>query len=748
MIGNLIGFFIKNRVWILIFFGVIALCSAYSIKNGTIDAIPDIGENQQIVFTNWSGSSPTDIEEQVTYPLCVLMQGIPGVKNVRGTSAFGFSILYIIFEDDINFYWGRTRILEKLSTAQSILPDGLTPSIGPDATGLGQVFWYTIENKKNVKNPLSLAELRTIQDWYIKYQLQSVTGVAEVASVGGFVKEYQIDVDPLKLFARNLHFSALISAVKSSNIDIGAKVIEQGDREIIIRGLGFLRSIEDINNIVIATKKGVPIFVKDIAYVQIGPAFRRGILDKDGQEVVGGVITMRYGENPKKIIDRVKKKIKSILPGLPPQVEIIPFYDRTEIIKSVMGTVYIALIQEIFITIFVVLFFLLHFRSSLLISLTLPFGVGISFMLMYLFKIDSNIMSLSGLVIAIGTMVDMGIIMTENIYSTLVKNPANRITAITNATKEVGPAILTAVMTTIVTFLPVFALEGAEGKLFKPLAWSKTLALLGSVFVALALIPVLSTYFLKGNLKPISKNIISRIILKIYKPLLEIVLNNKKKFAVIPSIIIILSIICFNQIGKEFMPQLNEGDILYMPVTTPDVSITKARELLSYTNKIISSHPLVEFAVGKAGRAETALDPAPVSMLETVIKLKDKSLWSGKTIYDIMNELDKMLQLPGLINSWDFPIQTRIGMISTGIKTQIGIKIFGDNIKKLEDLAFQVAREVKKVKGAYGVYAEQIIGKPYIEFDIDRVAASRFGINTGTINKILQTAVGGIAIGR
>ena len=749
MIGNLIGFFIKNRVWILILFGIIALCSAYSIKNGTIDAIPDIGENQQIVFTNWPGSSPTDVEEQVTYPLCVLMQGIPGVKNVRGTSAFGFSILYIIFEENIDFYWGRTRILEKLSTAQSILPDGLTPSMGPDATGLGQVFWYTLENKKNVKKPLSLAELRTIQDWYVKYQLQSVTGVSEVASVGGFVKEYQIDVDPLKLFARNLHFSALIRAVKTSNIDVGAKVIEQGDREIIIRGLGFLRSVEDINNIVIATKNGIPILVKDVAHVQIGPAFRRGILDKNGQEVVGGVITMRYGENPKNIIDRVKKKIESILPGLPHQVEIVPFYDRTQIIKSVMGTVYIALIQEIFITIFVVLFFLLHFRSSLLISLTLPFGVGISFMLMYLFKIDSNIMSLSGLVIAIGTMVDMGIIMTENIYSILVKKPANRITAITNAAKEVGPAILTAVMTTIITFLPVFALEGAEGKLFKPLAWAKTLALLGSVFVALALIPVLSTYFLKGNLKPTSKNIISRIILKIYKPLLEIILNNKKKFAIIPCIIIILSLICFNQIGKEFMPQLNEGDILYMPVTTPDVSITKARELLSYTDKIISSHPLVEFAVGKAGRAETALDPAPVSMLETVIKLKDKSLWPlGKTIYDIMNELDKMLQLPGLINSWDFPIQTRIGMISTGIKTQIGIKIFGDNIKKLEELAFEVAREVEKIKGAYGVYAEQIIGKPYIEFDIDRVAASRFGINTGTINKVLQTAVGGTAIGQ
>ena len=567
--------------------------------------------------------------------------------------------------------------------------------------------------------------------------------------MGGFIKEYQIDVDPLKLFARDLHFSALIRAVKASNMDVGAEVMEEGDREMIIRGLGFLRSVEDIEHIVISTKNGVPIRVKDVARVQIGSAFRRGILDKNGQEVVGGVVTMRYGENPKAVIDRVKEKLKGIAMGLPPDVHILSFYDRTDIIKSAMATVYKALTQEILITICVVLFFLLHIRSSLFISLTLPFGVGISFILMYLFKIDSNIMSLSGLVIAIGTMVDMGIIVTENIYSALEKKPPNRIHAITKAAKEVGPAILAAVMTTIVTFLPVFALQGAEGKLFGPLAWAKTLALLGSVFVALALIPALSVYFLKGNLKPVEKNKISRLTIKLYRPALKTVLRHKKKFALIPCAIIILAATGFNQIGREFMPQLNEGDILYMPVTTPDVSITKARELLAYTDKTIRSHPLVEFAVGKSGRADTALDPAPVAMFETVIRLKDKSLWpKGKRVYDVIKELDAMLQIPGLINSWDFPIQTRIGMISTGIKTQVGIKIFGDDIKKLEKIASQIAREVETVDGAYGVYAEQITGKPYVEFDIDRIAASRYGINAGVITNTLQTAVGGVAIGQ
>lgn len=682
-----------------------------------------------------------------------MLQGIPGVKNIRATSAFGFSIIYVIFKDEVDFYWSRSRVLEKLSTASSELPPGVTPKMGPDATGLGQVFWYTLENEKDSLHPKSLAELRSLQDFYVRYLLQGVEGVSEVASIGGFVKEYQIDVDPNKLFAYDVHFSTLIQSIQNSNIDVGAEVVEDGDREFIVRGKGFFKSITDIENVVVAVKNQTPIRVKDLASVHLGAGFRRGALDKNGIESVGGVVTMRFGENPKEVIDNVKKRLEVVKKGLPKGVKLVPFYDRTEVIERTIATVYSALGQEIIITVIVILLFLLHFKSSILISLTLPFGVGISFILMKLLDIDSNVMSLSGLVIAIGSMVDMGIIMTENIYSHLAEKPKashhERIDIIIKAAREVGPAILTAVATTIVTFLPVFGLEGSEGKLFGPLAWAKTLAMFGSVVVAIILVPALSAYFLKGQLKPIEKNKVSRRIVKFYKPLLKWMLDHRKFFFIFPSILIFLGIYSYSQLGEEFMPSLNEGEILYMPVTTPDVSMTKARELLAYTDKKLKEHPLVENAIGKLGRANTAIDPAPVAMFETIVKLVPKDQWpSGVSIYDIMSELDSELQVPGLVNAWLFPIENRIAMISTGIKTQVGIKIFGDDLETLESLASKIGKEVEKIDGAYGVYAEQITGKPYIEFDIDRVSASRYGINTGTINKILQTAVGGMTIGQ
>lgn len=753
MIQNLIELSIRHRAIVVLAFVFIALLSVFSLNTARIDAIPDIGENQQIVFTEWPGRSPKDIEEQITYPLSVMMQGIPGVKNIRATSAFGFSIIYIIFKDDIDFYWSRSRVLEKLSTATSELPSGVTPKMGPDATGLGQIFWYTIENEEETEHPKSLAELRSIQDFYVRYLLQGVEGVSEVASIGGFVKEYQIDVDPNRLFGYDVHFSTLIKAIQNSNIDVGAEVIEEGDREFIVRGKGFFKTVADIENVVVAVKNNSPIRVKDLASVNIGPGFRRGALDKNGVESVGGVITMRFGENPKDVIDKVKERLKIVDKGLPQGVRLVSFYDRTEVIERTIGTVYSALSQEIIISIVVIMLFLLHFRSSILVSLTLPLGVGISFILMKLLGVDSNVMSLSGLVIAIGSMIDMGIIMTENIYSNLSENPnaskKERIEIIVKSAREVGPAILTAVSTTIVTFLPVFGLEGSEGKLFGPLAWAKTLAMFGSVLVAIILVPALSAYFLKGELKPLAKNRVSSFIIKSYKPSLNWMLEHRKVFLVVPVIILILGIFAFTKLGKEFMPSLNEGEILYMPVTTPDVSMTKARELLAYTDKKLQEHPLVANAIGKLGRADTAIDPAPIAMLETVVKLIPQEEWPKNTsIYDIMNELDGELQVPGLVNSWLFPIENRITMISTGIKTQIGIKVFGDDLKTLEKVAAQIGKEIEKVEGAYGIYAEQITGKPYIEFDIDRVAASRYGINTGTINKILQTAVGGMTIGQ
>lgn len=753
MIQNIIEKSIRNRAIVVVGFVFIALLSIFSLKTSRIDAIPDIGENQQIVFTEWPGRSPKDIEEQVTYPLSIMLQGMPGVKNIRATSAFGFSIIYVIFKDEVDFYWSRSRILEKLSIATSELPPDVKPKLGPDATGLGQIFWYTIENEKGSANPKSLAELRSIQDFYVRYLLQGVDGVSEVASVGGFVKEYQIDVDPNKIFAYDVHLSKLIKAIQNSNIDVGAEVIEDGDREFIVRGKGFFKSVDDIENVVVAVKNNSPIRVKDLASVNVGPGFRRGALDKNGVEAVGGVVTMRFGENPKEVIDNVKKRLKIVSKGLPEGVKLAPFYDRTEVIEKTMGTVYFALSQEIIITIIVILLFLLHFKSSILVSLTLPFGVGISFIFMKVFGIDSNVMSLAGLVIAIGSMVDMGIIMTENIYSHLAQKPdvdkKERIEIIIKAAREVGPAILTAVATTIVTFLPVFALSGSEGKLFGPLAWAKTLAMFGSVIVAIILVPALSCYLLKGKLKPIKKNKISSFIINTYRPALDWVLENRMKFILIPATIFMLGVFSYSQLGKEFMPSLNEGEILYMPVTTPDVSLTKARELLAYTDKKLKEHPLVQDAIGKLGRANTAIDPAPVSMFETVVKLVPKKQWPrGVSIYDIMSELDGELQIPGFVNAWMFPIENRIAMISTGIKTQIGIKIFGDDLKTLESIAAKIGKEIEKIKGAYGVYAEQITRKPYIEIDIDRVSASRYGINTGTINKILQTAVGGMMIGQ
>jgi len=753
VIQRLIELSIKNRVLVVLSFLIIALLAIYSLKETRKDAIPDLGENQQIIFTEWAGRSPKDIEEQITYPLSIHLQGIPGVKDIRATSAFGFSTIYVVFKEKVDYYWSRSRVLEKLSNAGDLLPEGVAPGLGPDATGLGQIFWYLVENKEDALHPKSLAELRSIQDFFIKYHLQGVDGVSEVASIGGFVKEYQIDVDPKKLFAFDVHFSNLIKAIKNSNLDVGAEVIEEGDREMIVRGLGFFKKISDIEDVVIAVKKNTPIRIKDVATVGIGPAFRRGALDKNGKEAVGGVVTMRYGENPKEVIEKIKTALKELKNGLPRDVKISPFYDRSELVDRTLNTVYTALSEEVIITVLVILAFLLHFQSSFLVSLTLPFGVGISFILMNLLGIDSNVMSLSGLVIAIGSMVDMGIIMTENIYSTLADHPQargkERVDLIIDAAKEVGPAILTAVLTTIVTFLPVFALTGAEGKLFVPLAWAKTLAMFGSVLVALFLVPALSVFLLKGKIKPINKNKVSKLILNLYKPALNWVLDNRKKFIIAPILLLVLGTLAFTQLGKEFMPALNEGELLYMPVSVPSISMSKAKELLAYTDKILNDHPLVKDAYGKLGRADTSLDPAPVAMFETIVKLVDKDKWPpGKSIYDIMSELDGLLQVPGLVNSWSFPIQTRLAMLSTGIKTQVGIKIFGPDLNTLQKLSREVGKEVEKVKGAYGVYAEQITGKPYIEFELDRVSASRFGINTGDINKIIQTAVGGMPIGQ
>ncbi|MEO0223767.1 MAG: CusA/CzcA family heavy metal efflux RND transporter [candidate division WOR-3 bacterium] len=741
MINKLIDWCLKNRFVVLVFTGVVILWGMYAINRVPVDAIPDIGENQQIIFVDWTGRDAQTIEDQITYPLTTRLFGIPGVKTVRASSAFGFSMVYVIFHDWVDFYWARSRILEKLQQAQEFLPSGVTPVLGPDATGLGQVFWYTVEG-----DGYNLQELRTLQDWYIRYQLNSVDGVSEVASVGGFVKQYQIDIDPNKLLIYGVRLGDVFNAVRNSNIDVGAKVIEKGGMEFIIRGVGFIKKVEDIENIVVGSYNGTPVYIRNIAKVHLGPEFRRGVLDKAGKEVVGGVVIVRYKENPLSVIKRVKQRIKEIELGLPKGVRIVPFYDRTELIKRTINTLRDTLILEIVITIITVIIFINHFRTSLIISFTLPLAVLISFIVMYYLKIDSNIMSLSGIAIAIGTLVDMGIVMSENSYRHLVLDGGKRprLEVIFEAAKEVGPAVITAILTTVVSFLPVFALEAQEGKLFKPLAYTKTFALLASVFIALTLTPVLCFYLLRGKLIPVEEAPFSKFLVKYYEKILRWVLANRIKFLSIPIIILIISVIILTRIGREFMPPLDEGSILFMPVVSPAVSLTEAHRIMQIQDKIISSFPEVESVVGKLGRAETATDPAPIEMFETIINLKPKKFWrKGMTKEKLIHEMDAALKFPGVANIWTQPIVNRIDMLATGIRTPVGVKIFGSDLKKLEQIAEEIKNIVKEVKGAEDVYAEKITGKPYLEIILNRQQIARYGLTIRDVQDVIEMAIGG-----
>ncbi|MGB9722097.1 MAG: efflux RND transporter permease subunit [bacterium] len=740
MIERFITWCLNNRFLVLLATFIIIIGGIQAIRNIPVDAIPDIGENQQIVFVDWPGRDALTIENQITYPLSTRLQGIPGVKTIRASSEFGFAMIYVVFYDNIDFYWSRTRLLEKIQEASKILPEGVVPVLGPDATGLGQVFWYTVEG-----NGYSLAHLRSIQDFYIKYQLQSVEGVSEVASIGGFVKQYQIEIDPNRLATYGIKFSDVFDAVRISNIDVGAKVIERGGMEYIIRGVGFLQSIEDLHNISVGARNGTPIFLKDVARIQIGPEFRRGALDKAGKEVVGGVVIIRYKENPLKVIKKIKEKIIELSPGLPKGVKIVPFYDRTELVNRVINTLTDTLIQEIIFCIIVVLFLLGHLRSAIVISLGLPVAVIISFIIMYFLKIDSNIMSLSGIAIAIGTLVDAGIVMTENIHrhSVLYKEK-NRIELILDSAKEVGPAIVTGILSTIISFIPVFALESQEGKLFKPLAFTKTFALGASIIVALSLTLVLSFYFLRGRMRPVEENPVTGFLLRIYEKILRWVLKNRIKFLLIPFAIIATAIFLGTRIGSEFMPYFDEGTILFMPVVAPSVSLTEAMKIMQIQDSIIKTFPEVEEVVGKLGRAETATDPAPIEMFETIISLKEKKLWrKGMTKQKIIHSLDSLLKFPGVSNIWTQPIVNRIDMLSTGIRTPVGVKIFGTNVDTLQILAEQIKEIVQSIKGAEDLYAEKITGKPYIEIIPDRRKIARYGLNIQDVMEIVEMAIGG-----
>ncbi len=745
MINRIIEFSMKNRWLILGLYAAIAVWGYWALLHTPIDAIPDLSENQVIVFTEWQGRSPQEVEDQITYPLTANLQGLPHVRTVRSSSAFGFSMVNVIFEDSVDIYFARTRVLERLSLAGSFLPSGVTPMMGPDATGVGQVFWYTVEG------PYDSGTLHSIQDWFIKYQLNSVPGVAEVASVGGFVKQYQVDLDPMKLRAYNIPLKDVVAAVERSNNNVGAKVVESGDTEAMVRGIGLIRGLKDIENISLGASNGTPITVGNVASVQLGPEFRRGVLDKGGKEAVGGVVVIRYGANAREVIEAVKQKIAEIAPGLPTGVTIVPFYDRGVLIDHAVDTLRHALIEELILVTLAHVLFLWHFRSILVVTIPLPLAVLGAFLFMKGAGISSNIMSLGGIAIAIGVLVDAGIVMTENVirqaeqYEEEHGNYREHIVEITlSAARLVGRPISFAMVIIILAFVPVFALTGMEGKMFHPLAFTKTFAMVGSTILAVTLVPVLCSFLIRGKLHREDENPIMRGLRAVYKPVLGWALRHRVLTMSAAVVLFGAAIYTATTIGSEFMPPLNEETALFMPITDPRISLTKATEILRQQDAIIAADPEVAMVVGKVGRAETSTDPAPVNMSETTITFKPQEQWpKGLTKDAILARLDAALQIPGVTNIWTQPIRNRIDMLSTGIRTQVGVKVFGPDLNVIEQKSEELKDVIRQVPGAVDIYAERTSGSPYLEMTVDRAAADRYGLNVADVEDAIETAIGG-----
>lgn len=744
MINWLIEWSLKNRVIVLVIYAGLAVWGYYALVSTPIDAIPDLSDNQVIVFTDWPGRSPREVEDQVTYPLVTSLQGLAGVRTVRASSAFSFSMVNVIFEDNVDLYFARTRILERLNLVTAQLPTGVTPTLGPDASGLGQVYWYTLES-----DTMNLRDLRTVQDWFVRYQLNSTPGIAEVATVGGFVQQYQVDVDPNKLRSYNIPLSMVVEAVERSNNNVGGNVVEQAGEWAVVRGIGLVDSVADVETIVVGSNNGTPIYVRDLGEVKLGSAFRTGSLDKNGKEAVGGVVIMRYGISALEAIENVKKKIEEIKPGLPEGVEIVPFYDRTELINRTSDTLKEALIEELILVTLVNLIFLAHFRSILIVTVPLPLAALTSFLFMYFFGITSNIMSLAGIAIAVSDLVDAGIVVTENAYRAIenenvdTKDKKRVWQIVSDATKMVGRPIFSSMAIIVIAFIPVFALTGQEGKMFHPLAYTKTFAMIAAAFMAVTLVPVLSGYLLGGKLRPEEWNPIMRFLRGIYKPLLTLALRNRITTVLLAAVFFTGAMIAATQIGSEFMPPLNEGDLMYMPVTDPGISLDEATRIMRKQDEILKTFPEVAWAVGKAGRAETSTDPSPINMNETIVHLKPQGEWrEGMTREKLVAEFDAALRMPGVTNIWTQPIINRIEMLATGIRSQVGIKIFGNDLNTLEETSRIIAAAVKDVQGAADVYPEQIGGAPYIDIDIDRQAAARYGIDVSTIQDVIEKGIG------
>jgi len=748
MIEQIIRWSINNRFLIVLFTILVMISGVTIIKQTPVDAIPDLSDVQVIIKTPFPGQAPQVVEDQVTYPLTTAMLSVPYAVTVRGYSFFGDSYVYVIFEEGTDLYWARSRVLEYLSQVTSRLPAGAKPELGPDATGVGWIYEYALVDRKGNHD---LSQLRSIQDWFLKYELQTVPGVSEVATIGGMVKQYQVVVDPDQLRAYDIPISKISNAIKNANQEAGASVIEMAEAEYMVRVTGYITGLEELRNIPLGVNvRGTPILLNDVAQVRIGPQLRRGIAELNGEgEVVGGVIVMRWGENAKKVIDSVKDKLSELQKGLPDGVEIVETYDRSGLIERAINTLKDALLLELVLVALVCIFFLLHFRSALVVIVSLPLGILMAFIIMNAQGINANIMSLGGIAIAIGVMVDAAIVMIDNVHKHLEDNSNNtqHWKVIAGATTEVGPPLFFSLLITGLSVLPIFTLQAQEGRMFSPLAFTWVYAMLSATILAVTVVPVLLGYFIKGGVISSEKNPISRILKTIYKPIIQAVLRFPISTVFAALIIMMVGLWPFTQLGSEFMPDLDEGDLMYMPTTLPAISIGKAQQILQQTDKLIRTVPEVDSVFGKIGRADTATDPAPLTMIETLIRFKPRDEWrEGMTVEKLKVEFNKLVKLPGITNAWVMPIKTRIDMLATGIKTPVGIKIAGTDLKVIENIGRQIEKALKNVPGTASVYAERVAGGRYLTVDIDRINAARLGLNISDIQNIVRTAVGGMNV--
>lgn len=756
MINALINSSLRNRFMVLVAMLIIAVIGFFAYKNAPLDAIPDSSDVQVIILTEYAGQSPQVIEDQITYPLTTSMLSVPNTKVVRGYSFFGLSFVYVIFEDNTDMYWARSRVLESLNYVSSRLPKGVTPTLGPDATGVGWVYEYALVDRTGKHD---LAQLRSIQDWYLRYPLQTVPGVAEVASVGGYVKQYQVEVDPNVLLRYNIPLEKVKMAIKDSNKDVGGRLVEMSETEYMVRGLGYIKSIEDLNSIPVSVDAdGTPVRLKDVAHVHLGPELRRGLVELNGEgEVAGGVVVMRFGENALATIKGVRARLEELKDGLPDGVEIVPVYDRGDLIERAVASLTTSLTQELVIVSLVVILFLLHARSAFVAIITLPLGILMAFIVMRVQGLNANIMSLGGIAITIGTMVDGAIVMVENAHShlalatekkgsTLSHN--ERWQSIGESCREVGPALFFSLLIITVSFVPIFTMQAQEGRLFSPLAFTATYAMGASAILAITLVPVMMGYLLRGKILAENKNPLNRLLHYLHHPALKMALRWRSSTLALAIVLLGATLYPYSKLGSEFMPPLDEGDILYMPTTFPGISITKAKELLQQTDKILYQFPEVHHVFGKIGRAETATDAAPLSMLETTISLKDKSDWPDpdKTTRELMNEMDKAIRFPGVANAWTMPIKTRIDMLSTGIKTPVGIKVSGPDLNMLQEVSQDIEQAMKTLPETTSAFGDKAVGGYYLDFAINRDAAARYGLTTGAVQDVIQTAVGGMNI--